>query len=45
MDNKIIEQLREEAKDALIHWAELYKVDNEMAEIISETKKGSNLRR
>lgn len=21
MDNKIIEQLREEAKDALIHWA------------------------
>lgn len=100
MDNKIIEQLREETKDALIHWAktdkgyfmmkdalekyfeatganrscgnsketillgrriaaqrividaihllnkyELYKVDNEMAEIISETKKGSNLRR
>ena len=100
IDNKIIEQLREEAKDALIHWAktdkgyfmmkdalekyieatganrscgnsketillsrriaaqrividaihllnkyELYKVDNEMAEIISETKKGSNLRR
>ena len=100
MDNKIIEQLREEAKDALIHWAktdkgyfimkvalekyfeatganrscgnsketillgrriaaqrividaihllnkyELYKVDNEMAEIISETKIGNNLRR
>ncbi len=100
MDNKITEQLRAEAKDALVHWAktdkgyfmmkdalekyieatganrscgnsketillgrriaaqrividaihllnkyELYKVDNEMAEIISETKKGSNLRR
>ena len=100
MDNKITEQLRSEAKDALVHWAktgkgyfmmkyalekyfeatganrscgndketillgrriaaqrividaihllnkyELYKVDNEMAEIISETKKGSNLRR
>ena len=100
MDNKIIEQLREEAKDALIHWAktgkgyfmmkdalekyfeatganrscgnsketillgrriaaqrividaihllnkyELYKVDNEMAESISETKIGNNLRR
>lgn len=100
MDNKIIEHLREEAKDALIHWAktdkgyfmmkdalekyieatganrfcgnsketillgrriaaqrividaihllnkyELYKVDNEMAEIISETKIGNNLRR
>ena len=100
MDNKIIEQLREEAKDALIHWAktgkgyfmmkdplekyfeatganrscgnsketillgrriaaqrividaihllnkyELYKVDNEMAEIISETKIENNLRR
>ena len=100
MDNKIIEQLREEAKDTLIHWAktdkgyfmmkdalekyfeatganrscdnsketillgrriaaqrividaihllnkyELHKIDSEMAEIISETKKGSNLRR
>lgn len=100
MDNRIIDKLRVEARDALVHWAktdkgyffmkdalekyfeatganrscgndketillgrriaaqrividaihllnkyELYKVDNEMAEIISETKKGSNLRR
>ena len=29
----------------LLNKYELYKVDNEMAEIISETKKGSNLRR
>lgn len=100
MDNRIIDQLRAEAKDALVHWAktdkgyffmkdaleeyfeatganrscgndkntillgrriaaqrividtihllnkyELYKVDNAMAEIISETNIGNNLRR
>ena len=100
MDNRIIDKLRVEARDALVHWAktdkgyffmkdalekyfeatganrscdnsketillgrriaaqrividsihllnkyELYKVDNEMAEIISETKIGNNLRR